>query len=54
MEPVIGEAPSANPPDTMRPTWGFAFTAALATFWVSAAIGCVAITWSPAFFERTD
>ena len=51
MEPVSGEGPSANPPDTMRPTWGFAFTAALATFWVSAAIGCVAVRrWRRALF----
>jgi signal peptidase I len=35
----------------MRPTRGFAFTAALATFWVSAAIGCVAVRrWRRALF----
>jgi signal peptidase I len=51
MESLIGEGPSANPPDTTRPTWGFAFTAAFATFWISAAIGCVAVRrWRRALF----
>ena len=36
---------------SMRPRRGFAFAAALATFWVSAAIGCVAVRrWRRALF----
>jgi signal peptidase I len=51
MEPVIGEGACANPREAMRPTFGFAFTAALATFWISAAIGCVAVRrWRRALF----
>jgi signal peptidase I len=51
MEPMIGEGTSTNPPHTGRPTWGFACVAALATFSVSAAIGCAAVRrWRRALF----
>ena len=51
MEPRIGEGVLAAPSEAMRPTRGFALVAALATFWVSAAIGCVAVRrWRRALF----
>jgi len=51
MEPGSGEAAVATVPETMRPGRGFAVAAALATFWVSAAIGCVAVRrWRRALF----
>jgi signal peptidase I len=51
MEPGTGGAVLVAPPGAMRPTRGFAFAAALATFWVSAAIGCVAVRrWRRALF----
>jgi signal peptidase I len=51
MEPWTGEAALVAPPEAMRPGRGFAFAAALATFWASAAIGCVAVRrWRRALF----
>ena len=51
MDPRIGEGAFAPPPEAMRPTRGFALIAALATFWISAAIGCVAVRrWRRALF----
>jgi signal peptidase I len=51
MEPGSGEAVGATAPEAMRPGRGFAVAAALATFWVSAAIGCVAVRrWRRALF----
>jgi len=51
MEPGSGEAAGATAPEAMRPGRGFAVAAALATFWVSAAIGCVAVRrWRRALF----
>ena len=35
MEPGTGEAAVGTAPEAMRPGRGFAFAAALATFWVS-------------------
>jgi signal peptidase I len=51
MELEIESAALTSRPETMRPTRGFAFTAALATFWFSAAIGCIAVRrWRRALF----
>jgi signal peptidase I len=51
MGPGTGEAVLVAPPQATRPTRGFALAAALATFWVSAAIGCVALRrWRRAVF----
>jgi signal peptidase I len=51
MEPGTGEAALVAAPEATRPGRGFALAAALATFWVSAAIGCVAVRrWRRALF----
>lgn len=51
MGPGIGEDALAAPPEVVRPTRGFALVSALATFWVSAAIGCIAVRrWRRALF----
>lgn len=51
MEPGTGEAAVGTPPEARRPRRAVALAAALATFWVSAAIGCVAVRrWRRALF----
>lgn len=51
MEPWVEEGALVAPPEATRPTRGFALIAALATFWVSAAIGCAAVRrWRRALF----
>ena len=51
MEPGTGEAALLTAPEATRPGRGFAVAAALATFGVSAAIGCLAVRrWRRALF----
>jgi signal peptidase I len=51
MEPGAEDAALVAPPHATRSTRGFAFIAALATLWISAAIGCVAVRrWRRALF----